>query len=219
MPGTPPPELARLLAARDPTAREAAWVEFARVHTRLLLHVARSVGRDHDAAMDAYAYLLERLRENDYRRLQAYAVDGRSKFTTWLVVVARRLCVDHHRERYGRLRDGSPERVEEHQARRRLADLIAVDLDAATLSVAETGQPDAGLLARERAAVIAAALETLDAADRLLLRLRFEDDLSAREIAQLVGLPTPFHVYRRLNALRVTLRHALRRRGIEEAEA
>jgi DNA-directed RNA polymerase specialized sigma24 family protein len=49
--------------------------------------------------MDGYAYVLEALRSDDYRRLRAYAADGRSKFSTWLVVVARRLCLDLHLRR------------------------------------------------------------------------------------------------------------------------
>jgi RNA polymerase sigma factor (sigma-70 family) len=218
MPGSPPPELARLLAARDPAAREAAWAEFARAHTPLLMHVARSVSRDYDGEMDAYAYLLERLRENDFHRLRAYEADGRSKFTTWLVVVARRLCVDHHRERYGRLRDERPERAAAHQTRRRLVDLVAVDLDAAAY-IPDGARPDAGVLARERSAALAIALDALEPDDRLLLKLRFEEELSAGEIARLVGWPTAFHVYRRLNVLRATLRRALESRGIDGAEA
>jgi DNA-directed RNA polymerase specialized sigma subunit len=51
--------------------------------------------------------------------------------------------------------------------------------------------------------------------DRLLLRLRFEGDMTAREIALLLNLPTPFHVYRRLNALLEQLRESLNRRGIQ----
>jgi RNA polymerase sigma factor (sigma-70 family) len=218
MPGSPPPELARLLAARDPAAREAAWAEFARAHTPLLMHVARSVSRDYDGEMDAYAYLLERLRENDCHRLRAYEADGRSKFTTWLVVVARRLCVDHHRERYGRLRDERPERAEAHHTRRRLVDLVAVELDAAAY-IPDGARPDAGVLARERSAALAIALDALEPDDRLLLKLRFEEELSAGEIARLVGWPTAFHVYRRLNVLRATLRRALESRGIDGAEA
>jgi len=105
MADAPPPELVGLLNASDPAAREVAWASFVKSHSRLLLHVARSIGRDYDAAMDAYAYLLELLRADDCRRLRAYAADGRSKFTTWLVVVARRLCLDHLRHRYGRLRE------------------------------------------------------------------------------------------------------------------
>jgi len=44
-----------------------------------------------DGAMDAYAYVLERLRERDCARLRTYADGGPARFTTWLVVVARRL--------------------------------------------------------------------------------------------------------------------------------
>jgi RNA polymerase sigma factor (sigma-70 family) len=209
----------RLFGARDEATREAAWAEFAQTHTRLLLHVARSVGRDYDAAMDAYAFVLEKLREEDFRRLRCYAADGRSKFTTWLVVVVRRLCLDYLRERYGRVRETTPEQVEGRQVRKRLVDLIAVHLDVGVEGIADDASVEAGLLARERADAIAAAVSALGASDQLLLKLRFEDDLSAREIARLVGLPTPFHVYRRLNLLREELRRALKIRGVDEGGA
>ena len=65
---------------------------------------------------------------------------------------------------------------------------------------------------------MSAATARLGATDRLLLKLRFDDDLSAREIAGLLALPTPFHVYRRLNALLQELRRVLQQRGIHEAE-
>src|SRR3989454_11788769 len=97
-----PFELSRLFEARNDPARDDAWAEFLAAHSRLLLHVARAVTTNRDAAMDAYTSMLERLREDDYRRLRGYAPDGRSKFTTWLVVVARRLCLDLLRRRYGR---------------------------------------------------------------------------------------------------------------------
>lgn len=58
----------------------------------------------HDAAMDRYAYMLAQLRCSDFTPLQCHAADGRSAFTTWLVVVARRLCLDH---RDGRLTGGT----------------------------------------------------------------------------------------------------------------
>ena len=59
------------------------------------------------------------------------------------------------------------------------------------------------------------ALAELDPPDRLLLKLRFDDGLSAADIADLMRLPTPFHVYRRLTALLDSLRKALRMRGVE----
>jgi DNA-directed RNA polymerase specialized sigma subunit len=51
----------------------------------------------------------------------------------------------------------------------------------------------------------------------LLLRLRFDDDLTAQEIAKLLQFPSPFHVYRRVNALLGVLRRALEQRGFESA--
>ena len=75
--------------------------------------------------MDGYAHVLERLREHDCRRLRGYAPDGRTKFTTWLVVVARRLCLDFHRHRYGRSDDPAPDAAVARAARRRLVNLVA----------------------------------------------------------------------------------------------
>ena len=167
--------------------------------------------------MDGYAYVLEALRENEYRRLRAYAADGRSKFSTWLVVVARRLCLDFHRQRYGRARDTGTDAREARAARRRLVDLVAEDLDASGRSPISLADPQADLLGREQSAMLDGALRGLPPGDRLLLTLRFEEDLSAREIAQVMGMATPFHVYRRLNAVLGSLRQSLRRRGVEDA--
>ena len=80
-----PPTLERLFRENPPS--DEAWSDFAREYTALLLHVSRSVSRGRDEAMDAYAYLLERLSEDSCRKLRAYTEDPRSKFTTWLVVV------------------------------------------------------------------------------------------------------------------------------------
>lgn len=207
-----PPELVGLLNATDRAAREAAWDLFVKEYSRLLLHVARSIGRDYDGAMDGYTYLLEQLSIDDYRRLRAYAVDGRSKFTTWLVVVARRLCLDRARQRYGRTRSGDDEARDRRASRRRLEDLLTESVELTSLPDTTTPHPDAALLAADQSQRVAAALCRLEPRDQLLLKLRFEDDLSAREIAGVLGLATPFHVYRRLNALLTSLREALTQR-------
>ena len=162
--------------------------------------------------MDAYEYLLAQLRRDDFRRLRAYTPDTRSKFTTWLVVVARRLCVDRLRERYGRS-------GEARAVRRQLADFLAGELETAETPDTRTPLPDAELGSRELSSALAAALARLEARDRLLLKLRYEDQLSAREIGQLLHFPTPFHVYRRLNALLEELKAALERRGIDGPDA
>ena len=213
-----PIELSALLNATDPVAREAAWKEFIETHSRLLLHAARSVVSDHDAAMDAYAHLLEQLRRDDLRRLRAYVADDRGKFTTWLVVVARRLCLDHLRMRYGRVQSDEAGSREAHDVRRRLLDHLSEEIDVAELPGAGEDDAEGRVRAAELMGALGAAMGGLEARDRLLLKLRFEDDLSAREIAAILKAPTPFHIYRRLNALLAQLREALARRGVRDPE-
>lgn len=206
------PELLRLLDARTEAARDEAWTEFIRVHHRLLLHVARSGvgGRDEDAAMDAYAFILDRLHEDGYRRLRAFVADGRSTFVTWLVVVAKRLCVDFTRARYGRVdrrRDGGC--ADQELMRRRLIDLTGAELDLGAIpdpseSTPETIFDDAAV----RQALHEAIIE-LEPRERLLLALRFEDELTAERIASTLQMVSPFHVYRQLNRILAKLRRRL----------
>jgi RNA polymerase sigma factor (sigma-70 family) len=215
-----PPELVALFAAQDPEDRDAAWGGFVSLHSRLLLHTARSLGKDYDAAMDRYAYALERLQERDFHRLRAYRPDGRTKFTTWLLVVFRRLCLDHYRQRYGR--SPASERVQsatgDRVLRRQLADGLTGRVDPELVEAPGRRSPETDMTDRHRADRLAAALLSLAPADRLLLKFRFEDDLSASAIAKAMGFPTPFHVYRRLNALFLTLRRSLRAGGVEGSE-
>src|SRR5262245_56038816 len=97
-----PQELQDLLRASGTAGADEAWSRFVPRFSPLLLHTARTAAREHDRAMDAYVYVLEQLREDDGRRLRQYLEDSRAQFTTWLVIVARRLCVDFLRQRYGR---------------------------------------------------------------------------------------------------------------------
>ncbi len=213
-----PLELFRLFQASAGATRDDAWGDFVAAHSRLLLHAARSLAPDRDAAMDAYAYVLERLREDDCRRLRGYVPDGRCKFSTWLVVVARRLCLDFHRHRYGRAAEPAPDADAARAARRRLVDLVGGAVDPDQLA-APASDPALSLQAEELHRALADATAGLAPADRLLLKLRFDDDLSAREIAAVLGLPTPFHVYRRLGALLEELRGRLRKRGVAGADS
>jgi RNA polymerase sigma factor (sigma-70 family) len=211
-----PAELAALLAAGTEAEREQAWAGFARVYTPTMLRVARSLGGDADSAMDRYTFVLERLREDDCRRLRAYLRPSAGDFTLWLVVVVRRLCLDHHRTRYGRSRESAgPQEKADRGTRRRLVDLVADQTDPSLLAASAGTAPDEQLVRAERMGVLAAALARLSASDRLLLRLRFAEDLSARQITGIMRFPTIFHVYRRLDAVLRDLRVTLGRSGIE----
>ena len=214
-----PPEIASLLGATNVDDRNAAWARFVAQHSKLLVGTCRVLGGDHDVVMDRYAYVLEHLRRDDFRRLRPFVGDGRCKFSTWLVVIARRLCLDHHRARFGRLRadEVEPEKQLRRQSRRDLAMLVSSQDELEELADTEASDPEAELIAAEQIKALEVALDDLESRDRLLLRLRFADALGAPEIARLMGFPSPFHVYRRLNHVFEALRRALRRTGIEDA--
>lgn len=214
-----PRELQNLLKAESPSAFEDAWEMFVARHHRLLLHVARKVMPARESAVDAYAYVLERLRRENCRALRAYSPDGRSQFTTWLVVVARRTCVDFYRQKYGRPRGVAQSQVEMMQraARHRLATFTGVDEALEQVADHNLG-PESVLRNGQLHEALEAAVAALSADDQLLLRLRFNDDLPAQRIASVMSFPSPFHVYRRLKNVCAELRRRLVQRGIEDSK-
>lgn len=205
-----------LLEAGSAADQERAWADFVRWVTDVVLRVARSLGRDADDVMDRYTFVLDRLRADDCGRLRAYLRPGSGDFTLWLIVVVRRLCLDHYRERYGRPRRAAPGGLDPDRAgRRRLVDLVADRTDPALLAAPQHADPHEQLVQAERMRALTGALAALAPADRLLLRLRFAEELPAREIATLMRFPTLFHVYRRLDHVLRELRRALPGQGSE----
>lgn len=220
MDGTAPLELSRLLRAPDVANREAAWDELIGRNTRLLMAVARSFGGDHDDAMERYSYILEKLRESEFRRLRAYDSAAGATFSTWLTVTARHLCLDRHRSQFGRSRpehksDGS---TSLRAVRRALSDLTEGDIPPESIPDAASQPADAIAMRGELDTCLREALSRLTPRERLLITLRFEDDMPASRIAAIVGMPTPFHVYRRLNAILGHLRAVLESRGIDGSD-
>lgn len=214
------PELAEVLGATDAATQDAAWERLVSRHSRLLLHIAGLVMRDPDAVMDAYAGILERLRQDDYRILRGYLPTDGCQFSTWLAVVARRVCIDAHRQRYGRPRGdrGADEAGECRAARQRLIDLVGVPVDLTQIVDDRSCTPEASVRRQQLHACIERALAALSPADRLLVKLRFEDDLPAGAIASILDFPTPFHVYRRIRTVCASLRRTLVADGIDESE-
>jgi RNA polymerase sigma factor (sigma-70 family) len=216
-----PVALLQLFDSGDSALREAGWKDFVNAHTRLLLHVARSFGSDHDIVMDRFTYLLEQLRRDDFRRLRAYAATDDSEFATWLVVVAQRIYRDYERHRYGRFRQrgegGSTTTEEEIASRRRLVDLVCAEVDLAAIVDPRGQNAEISVRSAEIHRALLAALNTLTPRDQLLLKLRFEDDLDMPEVARVLALPSRFHAYRRLTGALAQLRRALADRGVLDA--
>jgi RNA polymerase sigma factor (sigma-70 family) len=212
------PEDLRVLLSADTQSADDAWRAFLSKYSPLILHAARTASSGYDDGMDAYAYVIERLRENNFRRLRSYTVDPRSRFSTWLVLVARRLCVDRKRQQYGRSSGagaaaaGDDERI----ARRRLVDLAATEIDLSTIEDRASTNAENELRARELKQILDGAIAELEPRDQLLLTLRFIDGLSAKEIAPIQSWPSPVHVYRRIDLLMGKLRKSLERRGVDD---
>ncbi|HXV16475.1 MAG TPA: sigma-70 family RNA polymerase sigma factor [Gemmatimonadaceae bacterium] len=218
MNGTAPVSLTQLLDASDNANREAAWEELIGRHTRLIMAVARSLGGDHDAAMERYSYVLGKLREWDFRRLRSFDPNAGATFSTWLTVTARRLCLDLHRAKYGRHRAHDDDKSSVlRAARRALNDSFSSDVDTDTLSDGND-TAESALIRFHRDECLRSELSRLTPRERLLLTLRFEDDLPATKIASVLGLPTPFHVYRKINAILAKLRDQLHARGIDDSD-
>jgi RNA polymerase sigma factor (sigma-70 family) len=217
MSATVPLELVRLLHTHDADDQARAWDVLITSRSRLLLSVARSFGGGHDEVMDRYALILEKLREDNYRRLRTFAPDRGASFETWLSVAARRVCLDHHRTLYGRS-VATPHDDSEHAMRRALVDSLAGELDVDHLADESLTSVEVATARRERDQALAEAIETLTSTDKLLLALRFRDDLSASRIAGVLGVPTQFHVYRALNRVLSQLRTALEDRGIDGSD-
>ena len=83
---------------------DAAWDLFLSRYRRLVFAAIRHYAQDYDDVMDVFARVCEALREDDLRKLRAYAAqpDHRARFSTWLVTVVRHLTVDWFRHRDGR---------------------------------------------------------------------------------------------------------------------
>jgi RNA polymerase sigma factor (sigma-70 family) len=219
MGSTAPIELDRLLQAADAPDREAAWEDLILRHTRLILAAARSLGGDNDAVMERYAYVLGKLRENEFRRLRSFNPNAGATFTTWLTVTSRRLCLDLQRAHYGRNRPrhASDRNTVMRAARKALHDVNVAGVD--TDSLAGPGEnAETELVHGHRNDCLKAELSRLTPRERLLLTLRFEDNLSASKIATVLGLPSQFHVYRKLNGVLAALRERLESKGIENSD-
>jgi RNA polymerase sigma factor (sigma-70 family) len=193
------------------------WPAFVRNYSPALLHIAKQNSNSYDDKMDRYAYILDRLRSDNYRRLRQFDEDGKGQLITWLYVVAQRMCIDHQRQRYGRRKSPEHEstvRELEWAARRRLADLLVEELAPNVLPDEESPSPDAQLYADETHRVLTDAVAALEPDERLLVTLRFADGLPVREVTRIIGGRSTFQVYRQLKAVLNGLRTTLEKRGI-----
>ena len=159
-------------------------------HGRGLYNLAYRMVRDGETARD----LVQEVFVRAHRSLAKY--DPVYPFTSWIYRVASNLCIDH--------------------LRKRKLDTVSID---APLSVGQdetvtrelpddSADPARMLEERERAELLAAALDKLPSAHRLVLVLRHQRDLSYEEIS--VALDVPLGTVKaRIHRAREALRRIL----------
>jgi RNA polymerase sigma factor (sigma-70 family) len=248
---------------------QTAWKEFLLQYSSVLYQSVLTFTHDEDDASDCFVHICEQLVRNRFRRLLQFKIDGAATFSTWLRVVARNLCYDWHRKKYGRLRpfkslqsfsalelevyrcryerglsreetwqqlraawpalttDLLPEiegRIENSLNSRqrwllsartqRESSASISDTDVETWEEAEpavdTGpNPETIVADLQQRARLNESLRLLPPIERLLVHLRFEEELSLGEIAQLTGFGDAQRVHRRIAVILQKLREAM----------
>lgn len=124
------------------------------------------------AAEELYQQVFVHLWEDDYRRLANWSGDG--DFVAYLGPIVRHLAADARRRDPGRYEACAPPRSDGGEP-----------LDE---RAADEPSPEELAEIREQRAIVARVLERFPEPDRELYRLRFERELSYREIATSLGL-------------------------------
>jgi RNA polymerase sigma-70 factor (ECF subfamily) len=192
------PAADRDLVRRTLAGESGAFDGLVRAHERGIFNLMLRMVRDRETARDLTQDLFVKV----HRSLPKY--DPRYPFTSWLYRVATNLCIDHIRRR--RLQTVSldaPVRFGDgEEAPREFPD--------------DSCNPAADAEQADRARMLAAAMAELPEAQRLVLELRHQRDLSYDEIALVLGAPlgtVKARIHRGREALRKTL---VRRYGLNE---
>jgi len=255
----------RGLRSRDP---RGAWGAFLETYSPVILDVIRLFERDEDATGNCYLFVCERLCRDRFRRLCRFRIEGPASFQTWLRAVVRNLCLDWHRQEYGRhrvfesvvrlsaldqeifqavfveclpveeahlkispgvpgltadlVREGigrvelaltSRQRwllsVRRARAAHNLAARVPDDEESLRQVPDEELNPESWAALQEARAALLAGMARLTPRERLLIRLRFERDLTLEEIAKLLQLENAQNADRRIREVLEKLREQM----------
>lgn len=173
--------LARGLRQRDPNVLEVLIARYEYRLYRYLLYLTGSEERACDLFQETWLRVLAR----------GHQYDGVSRFDSWLFSIARHLVIDASRRR-------SMDSLDE---------LLAADKGGAGKEphAPENDSPLAAYASHELADRLGSVLSLVPAVYREVLLLRFQEDLSLKEIAAIVRVPlstVKSRLYRGLSAAR-----------------
>jgi RNA polymerase sigma factor (sigma-70 family) len=256
--------LLQRLASQEPPE---AWGEFLTAYSPLIHQVIQVFERGPDLVGDCFLFVCEKLCHDQFRRLRRFKSDGRARFSTWLRVVVRNLCLDWHRQEFGRqqifhtiarltpldqevfrrvyiqnltkedcyfrllehyreltlsLIEDSLNRIQQAltprqlwllQTRRPKAESLEDGTDEHEGSSRQTTDPgpdpETLAAAKEQQAALESALGQLHASERLLLKLRFDQEMTLLGIARLMELKDAQTADRRIRDVLEKLRKKL----------
>jgi RNA polymerase sigma-70 factor (ECF subfamily) len=166
---------------------QAAWETIVRQHWRKVFNVAYKFVGKHDEAEDLAQDIFLKI----FKALDTF--DRRANFQTWIISIARNLCIDHYR------------------SVRKERETIAREIDAGDLTpVSVEIGPEKALERSDLRALLQRALERLPLSLRTAVILRDLQELSYQEIADRLGLPEGT-VKSRINRGRLELARQIRR--------
>jgi RNA polymerase sigma-70 factor (ECF subfamily) len=163
----------------DPDAFDALLARYQNQLYRYLVRLTANPAVAEDLFQETWLKVITRIHRYDERR----------PFEPWLFSVARNLAIDH-------LRKASPESLDEPSE--------SGDTRIARLGAEEPGSLER-LLERERRGLLERRLEELPALYREALSLRFEEEMTFEEIAEVLSAPVSTvksRVQRALSTLR-----------------
>ena len=161
----------------------AAWDDFVRRFSPLIRQVIgatlarfNAADRSQDRVADLFQGVFLALWEDDRRRLRSFQGRNNCSVNTWLRVVVSRLVIDA-------LRRTNPYTVA-------LAEEQPDDDDAPSGVVLADEAPlaDDRVQARQALEFIQDELNEMDQRDRLVLKLRFLDGMSGKQVAEMIGI-------------------------------
>lgn len=240
---------------------EQAWTNFLGAYAPVILQTVRLVERESDAAAECFLFVCEGLLRDRFRRLRQFRTAGPARFSTWLRVVVRNLCIDWRRKKLGRQRDFDfvsrmpaldheifrclhEEGVSQEEAfhllsprfpglsRQAVAESAQRILDLMSprqrwlLSARHTDRGKEGLemlegvpderpnpescaISGENRTRLQQVLANLPQDERLLLQLRYEQELTLEQVAKLLHLGDAQRADRRIREILARLREQL----------
>jgi RNA polymerase sigma-70 factor (ECF subfamily) len=166
---------------------QAAWETIVRQHWRKVFNVAYKFVGKHDEAEDLTQDIFLKI----FKALDSF--DRRANFQTWIISIARNLCIDHYR------------------SVRKERETIAREVDAGELSPASTdASPLRQLEQSDLREMLRRALDQLPLTLKTAVVMRDLHELSYQEIAERLGLPEGT-VKSRINRGRIELARQIRR--------